>query len=74
MSLGPVNENIEAGRIDVLVSVCLEEISVSQCPIGPEGHLLSSNDVYRISAVLQSHLFNFKNFPLAKMRHSLWSC
>ena len=45
--------------VNVLVSVPLEEKSVSQCPVGPDSHWLCSNDIYRISAMLQCHWFKF---------------
>ena len=46
-----------AYRVNVLVSVPLEEVSVSQCPIGPDSHWFCSDDMYRISTILQPHRF-----------------
>ena len=50
-------------QVNVLTSVPLEAVSVSQCPIGPHGHWLCSDDVYRIFAIFQRHLFKCKGFP-----------
>ena len=46
------------------VTVLLEEIAVSQCPVGPDSHWFCSNDVCRISSILQRRWFKFWGFPL----------
>ena len=46
-------------RVEVLVFVPLEEVSVSQRLIGPDSHWLGSDGICRISAILQHHWFKF---------------
>ena len=64
-----------AYRVNVLVSVPLEKVSVSQCPKGPDATAIGSAHTMSTESLLSRYAIglNLKDFPLAKTRHSLWS-